>query len=156
MNTFPPQSKLWIYQSSRPFNENEIESLNNKLSVFSEEWSAHNQQLKAAGKVIEDRFILLMVDESRNNASGCSIDKSVQFLKNVEQDLNIDLFNRMLVSFKSNDAIETVEISNIRMLLEEGKITENTLFYNTLVQTKRELDERFLIQLNNSWLKQFV
>ncbi|MBC8047253.1 MAG: ABC transporter ATPase [Fimbriimonadaceae bacterium] len=153
---FSSKSKVWIYQSSRPFTESEIDTLNNNLSAFTKQWTAHNNQLHAAGKVLEDRFILLMVDETHAGASGCSIDKSVHFIQSIEKELNIELFNRMLVNYKTGDKIITTELSGLNELHTSGEIQDDTLFYNPLVQTKKELDEIFITPLHNSWVKQFV
>ena len=100
MENFSPQSKVWVYQSSRPFSDSEIIALNNKLKQFSVQWTAHNQQLLASGNVMYDRFIVLMVDESQTMASGCSIDTSVHFIKQLEQDYKIELFNRTIVNLE--------------------------------------------------------
>jgi hypothetical protein len=153
---FSPQSKLWIYQCSRAFSENETPLLNDRLTVFAKQWTAHNQQLQAFGKVIEDRFILLMVDETQNDASGCSIDKSVHFLKELEKEFQVEFFNRMLLNYKADGKIITAEISDIQHLVQEGFIKEDTLVFNPLVSTKREYENTFLQPFHNSWLQYFV
>lgn len=153
---FSPHSKVWIYQSSRPFTENEIKTLNEKLLAFATQWTAHNQQLHAGAKVLEDRFILLMVDETNSEASGCSIDKSVHFMKELEKLLHISLFDRMLVNYRNGDSLHTTNLDNLVALYNSGEVNGDTEVYNPLVHTKKELDENFVVPLNNSWVKQFV
>lgn len=88
LNTnYSPDSKVWIYQSSRPFTEEEISAINDQLAIFTKQWTAHNAQLQAQGNIIEDRLILLIVDETHTAASGCSIDTSVHFIKSLEKNL---------------------------------------------------------------------
>lgn len=153
---FSPQSKVWIYQSSRPFSESEIKMLNEKLQAFAAQWTAHNQQLHAGAKVLEDRFILLMVDETNSEASGCSIDKSVHFMKELEKQMHISLFDRMLVNYRLGDSLQTTNLENLVALYNSGSVNGDTEVYNPLVQTKKELDESFVMPLNYSWMKQFV
>lgn len=153
---FSPRSKVWLYQSNRSFMPHEIKWLNIQLEIFANEWTAHNAQLKATAHVVEDRFIILLVDETQSNASGCSIDKSVHFLKQVEKKLSIELFNRMLVSYIVNEKIITISVQEAKELFLAGKINDDTIFFNTLTGTKEEFDSHFKIPFCNSWVKNYV
>ncbi|MBK8877661.1 MAG: hypothetical protein IPN74_03660 [Haliscomenobacter sp.] len=82
--SFAPESRVWIYQSNRPFSEAEEQELAAELKEFTRQWVSHNQRLKAAGTILYHRFIALMVDENQVGAGGCSIDRSVAFLKQVQ------------------------------------------------------------------------
>ncbi|MGN6639512.1 MAG: ABC transporter ATPase, partial [Mucilaginibacter sp.] len=91
---FSEHSRVWIYQSNRELTDNETSRLLDLLNKFAAEWTAHNHQLKAKAEIRYNRFIVLIVDESQAGASGCSIDKSVNFLKGLEQEFGISLFDR--------------------------------------------------------------
>ena len=153
---FSPHSKVWIYQSERPFSAGETEMLNKALSDFVKSWTAHNQQLKGVGKVIEDRFILLMVDETQATASGCSIDTSVKFMKKLAAELQVDFFNRFLFSFRTPAGIVTRSVSDASSLLRDGHIDNKTEVFNCLVFSKAEFDAGFVTTFENSWLKQYI
>ena len=84
MQQFPDHARVWVYQSNRPFSQEEIEGLNQQLGHFARQWVSHNQLLKASAQVVHDRFIVLMVDEGQVGAGGCSIDRSVAFLKSLQ------------------------------------------------------------------------
>jgi len=78
MNTYdvmPANSRVWVYQSNRAFTDNEVEKINEQLTLFVDKWVSHNQALKAYGAVYHNQFVVLMVDESQAGASGCSIDR---------------------------------------------------------------------------------
>jgi hypothetical protein len=76
MNTFSPDSKVWIYQSNRVFTEAENKLILDKATSFISDWTAHGKLLKASINSYYNRFLVLMVDETQANASGCGIDKS--------------------------------------------------------------------------------
>ncbi len=156
LEEFSAHSKVWVYQSSRPFTNNEARKIKAELSLFAQQWSAHNNQLKAAGFVYEDRFIVLMADETRNTASGCSIDKSVRFIKEIESNFNLELFNRMLINYMDGNRLKTVSLDDLSHLFKAGEINNTTTVFNPLVQTKQEFDHLFKIPLEVSWLKSFV
>lgn len=154
--SFSPISKVWIYQSTRPFTHEEVDILNNKLNAFAVQWTAHNKQLLAAGRVVEDRFIMLMVDETHTSASGCSIDTSVHFIKSLEKEFNIELFNRTIINYQSSQGISTISLSELQEQLQNGTITPDTIVYDPLVQTKQTFDSGFKTKLAETWMQNFI
>lgn len=153
---FPPETRVWIYQSNKPFPTELVPQLKTVVDRFAQNWVSHSNQLRAHGDVLHDRFILLAVDESQAGASGCSIDKSVHFLKQLESELGVDLFDRMTFAWKEGDTVKTAAQTEFSSLYQEGKITPETLVFDNLVKTKGELEEKWLKPLNQSWHKRFV
>ncbi len=153
---FDPQSRVWIYQSDRPFTEEEITWLNRELQRFADNWTSHDLLLNGFAQVLEDRFIILMVDETHTRAGGCSIDNSMIFLKQLARELQVDLFNRFLFSYKTDEGIVTRSISDVAALVHDGHLTEDTEIFNCLVFTKDEFDRNFRTAFANSWLRQYV
>lgn len=153
---FHPQSKVWMYQSNRPFTPEEIKNINAELKLFAQKWTAHNLQLKAMAQVLEDRFILLMVDETQTGASGCSIDTSVNFMKALGEKYGVDFFNRMLFSYLNQNGIETKPLSEIPSLKERKILADDTPVFNNLILTKAEFDSGWQIPFGQSWLQRFA
>lgn len=156
-NSLSDTSRVWIYQSNRPFDEKEIETLTKELKEFAKEWASHSRQLNADAFVLFDRFIALMVDENMIGASGCSIDTSVRFLKKIEQTYHINLFDRFLFSYlDTENKLQTVDSNTFAANYKEGKISENSLICDTLVDTKSKLKSSFLVPIHQSWHKRFI
>ncbi len=153
---FPPFTRLWIYQSNQPFEEKDIPELKQQLQRFAQEWISHNRQLRAHGDVLHNRFVVLMVDESQAGASGCSIDKSVYFLKNLQAEYGVDLFDRMRFSYLDGEEVKTVSREEFAILYAEGKINNETLVFDTLVNNKGDFDKAFIKPLKDSWHKRMV
>ncbi len=147
---FSPQSKVWIYQSSRPFSEAEASAVSARLKVFAKQWTAHNLQLKAEGFLFENRILVLMVDETSANASGCSIDKAFNFIQNLETEYKVELLNRMLVHYF--DGTEW----RITRLDDMNNLDDTTLVADPLVNTKSDFDTRFVAPLKNTWMMQYI
>jgi len=57
--SLPQESRIWIYPSNRPFQEEELVLIKDALSHFLSEWTAHDQALEAAFKIPYNRFIVL-------------------------------------------------------------------------------------------------
>lgn len=155
-NSFSPDSKVWIYQSSRPFTQDEINILQEQLESFTKQWTAHNAQLKAHGDIIEDRIIYLIVDETHTSASGCSIDTSVHFIKSLENKFNIGLFDRTLFNYLKEGVISTAHLNELPELFSTQVINMETIVFDPLVNSKSAFDAHFKTTLGKSWLKNFA
>jgi hypothetical protein len=149
-------TRVWIYQANRPFSEAEVNELRPALERFTTQWVSHNQQLRAFGAVFHNQFIVLMVDESQAGASGCSIDKSVYFIKQIENAFKVNLFDRMTFFYKDGNAIKSAHREEFADLFNEGKINDETMVFDNLVKTKKDFDEAWIKPLGKSWHKRMV
>ncbi|WP_343633585.1 hypothetical protein [Fluviicola sp.] len=91
----PDDARLWSYQSDRKLTATEKAWIEEVLPPFLAEWAAHGAKLNAYGAVLGDYHLILVVNEDQANASGCSIDSSVRFIKHLEKELGISFFNRL-------------------------------------------------------------
>lgn len=146
-----PESKIWIYQSNRPFQEAEINSLHPALRTFVESWTAHNKELQGSYLILRNQFIVLAVDETNMPASGCSIDKSVHFMQVIESELGVSLFDRMLFAFEEADMLVTLSRDAFEQAVQQGRITPATRVVNNMVFTKEALETKWLLPFAQSW-----
>ncbi len=156
MQHFPDHARVWVYQSNRPFTPDEIESLNRQLGNFARQWVSHNQLLKASAQVVFDRFIVLMVDEGQVGAGGCSIDRSVAFLKDLQAQYGMDLFDRMLFSYLDGEKITTLSRDAFAKGYRDGTIHDATVVFDPLISDKLSFDRAFAKPLSESWMKRMV
>lgn len=150
-----PDSKIWIYQSERKINDKEKDILTERLRKFTENWESHGNPLKGSFKLYYDHFIIIGADESYNTASGCSIDKSVEVIREVEKDLNLKLLERGLVAYKNNEAIDIASFTHIKQLVESGKITTETKVFNNSIGRIKELKQNWEIPAFKSWISKY-
>ena len=101
----PSTSKVWIFQSNRSLNDEELESIQHKLADFLSQWTAHGADLKAGFEFRYKRFIIVALDQQQNKATGCSIDALIHFVQALETTLSIDLLDKMNVSYKQGEFI---------------------------------------------------
>jgi hypothetical protein len=149
---FSPQSRVWVYQSSRLFTLNEAFEIEDKIQSFCKEWLSHGSDVKAFGNLFFGQFVILMTDETDVTVSGCSTDSSVRFIKNVGQQYGVDFFERTNLAFVIKDKIQVLPLSQLSYAIENGFLTGETLFFNNVVQTRNELENGWLIPIKNSWL----
>lgn len=154
--TLSDQSRVWLYLSRREFSTDEVAELNDLITRFCRQWAAHGVNLLADGMVLHQRLIVLMVDETAAGASGCSIDSSVHFIRELESRFNTKLFDRLLVAVKDGEKYRVENSDSIRKMLAMGALSGDTLVINTVISNKKELDERLEIPLRDSWLSRYL
>ena len=150
---FSPESKVWVYQSDRPFTLSEALDLETMLETFVQNWQSHGDPVKGFATLFFGQFIMLMADESATGVSGCSTDSSVRLIKQIEQTFRVNLFNRQLLAFVKKEKIELLPLSQLGYAAENGFITSDTLYFNNTVLTKQALQENWIIPSGQSWLK---
>ena len=155
-NTLPQNSRIWIYQADREFTQGEVDLLQENAIAFIEEWTRHGAALKGSFVLKYNRFLVLAVDESFANASGCSIDASVRFVKQMETLFSMDLMNKLNVTYKEGQTIHLVNLSTFQEYAKVQKINSETIVFNNMVQTKGDLESLWEVPAQQSWHRRFV
>ena len=154
--TIPDDSRIWIYQSNRDFNESEIDLINDKTISFLDNWQAHGKDLECSYSIIDKRFIVIAVNETFNPIGGCSIDYSLQLIKDISNSIGIDLLNRLVVNCKLDNRIQSLNLSDLKNKIKDGIFSSETIIFNTTINTKAELLNNFEIDIQSSWLSKFI
>jgi hypothetical protein len=152
----PYDSRVWIYQSNRELSVKEEEIIAERLTNFINNWQRHGDDLKGSFLIKYHHFIILFVDENFNNVSGCSIDASVNVMKQFEKDFNIDLTNKMNISFKDFENINVVSMNEFKKYAADKKITEETIVFNNMVTSKEGFEKDWEVKAIDSWHKRFL
>jgi hypothetical protein len=148
---FSSHSRVWVYQADRKLTADEVVQIQQHLNNFTTGWTAHNNQLKAKAEIRYDRFLILIVDETQAGASGCSIDKSVNFMKQLEQHFGINLFDRFNLAYRDGSEVVSVPRHQFEELLKQGKINTETVVFNNLAQNLTELQTKWEVPFKDSW-----
>jgi hypothetical protein len=149
---FNDNSHVWIYQSNRGFTIREALQIEELLQNFTKNWKSHGTPVKGYANLFFGQFIILMADETAMGVSGCSTDSSVRLIKNIEQDFHVELFDRLMLAFIIQERIQLLPLSQITGYLENGLITTDTLYFNNTILTKKELLNKWIIPVKESWL----
>lgn len=150
------KQRVWVYTISRLLNQEELLDLATKCRAFVSTWTAHDISLDATFEIYKNRLLIIKVNEEKYNASGCSIDKQLRFIKELENQFQVEMLNRLLVAFQNNNEVDVVKSTEIRKLLDSGKIDEETIVYNNTITDSIQLSEYWKIPLKNSWLNKYL
>nr|WP_317632974.1 ABC transporter ATPase [uncultured Flavobacterium sp.] len=154
-NTLPEDSRIWIYQSNRKLSDQEVQEIETEVKNFLEQWAAHGSSLHASYQIKYNRFIILAVDQAVQNVTGCSIDASVVFIQSLEQKYQIDLLDKMNVTFKLGDHIAHKPLIEFKQMAKQKAVSENTIVFNNLVNTIAEWQDFWEVPAKDSWHSRF-
>ena len=147
----PDTSRIWIYQSNREFSSEEENVIKRNTKKFIDNWTRHGDDLKGSFTMVYNRFVVIAVDENFANVSGCSIDASVRFIQQIQSELNVDLLNKLHIAFKTNDDVNSVSLNDFRSFIASDKITQDTIVFNNLVNTKADFESKWEVPAKESW-----
>jgi len=154
-DTLPEDSRIWIYQSNRKLSDEEVADIETATQAFLMNWAAHGTPLEASFLVMYNRFIILAVNQEVQAVTGCSIDASVVFIQQLEQQYNIDLLDKMDVTFRQGDFITHKTLLDFKKMVKEKSVSSNTIVFNNLVNTIEEWKESWEVPAADSWHSRF-
>ena len=148
--------RIWIYTLSKELSIEQLVDFKNRCQNFVSGWTAHDVSLDANFELYQNRLLIFKVNEEKYNASGCSIDKQVRFVKELEQAFSLELLNRLLVAYENNNQVEVVKASQIKELLADNIISGNTLVFDNTITESKQLETNWKQPLHHTWLQKYL
>lgn len=153
---FADSSRVWIYQSSRLFFISEALEMEDMLKDFAANWKSHGTPVKGFANLFFGQFVVLMADETATGVSGCSTDSSVHLIKSIEEKYKVQMFDRQNLAFVVKDKIQLLPLGQLEYAVENNFINADTLYFNNTVLSKKEMIEKWIIPVKDSWLDKRV
>jgi hypothetical protein len=147
--------RVFTFILSEELDQKELSRLKTAGDSFVKSWTAHDKQLHAAFEIFKDRIVIIRVDEKAHSASGCSIDKLMQFIKSAEKEFRTEMLNRLLVAVKQDAGIRVLHSSGVKELLHSKALSPDSIVYNHAVSNSEEL-AHWEMPLKESWLKKYL
>ncbi|MEM9053190.1 MAG: ABC transporter ATPase [Bacteroidota bacterium] len=140
-------SRVWIYQADGFLGAQEVSMIARACDQFIPAWKAHGKNLEADYRILFNRFICFFVDESGQDATGCSIDSSVHFVQELEKAVGKSLMQRTTTIYiDEEENLREVDMQNM-----VGTINSGTIVFNNLVTNLGEMKINWVIPARASW-----
>ena len=151
--SLPDDARLWVFGIERALVAEEERVLLTAVDRFLEEWAAHGSPLTGACQLLEERFLMVGVDEASVPPSGCSIDAMVRVLSALEDTMGVALVNHGAIFYRSSSGeVVRVERAEFRRLAEEGNVEPSTaVFDTTLTRVGRLRDGGWELPASETW-----
>jgi hypothetical protein len=148
---FPLTSRVWIYQSETELTPEQTTEINEAFKIFLSGWESHGQHIRGEAKVLYNRFIILIADNSEERLCGSAMDGSVRFIKSIEEALNLSLMDRMKTAYRNANSINIVHMNQLPELFKNREINDNTIVFNNTVTSKQEFLNQWEVPIKQSW-----
>jgi len=112
--------------------------------------------LQNSFEVLYDRFIVFAVDESHHIASGCSIDKSVNLMKLLSDQLQVDLLDKTQIAYITKEnTIASFDFKKTKELIASNTIDIHTQVFNNLVDNVADFQVKWKNEIGKTWLEKY-
>ena len=149
------EARIWIYQASRPFGQEEKAAVLQKVQEFLGQWASHGHPLRCSAEILYDQFLVLAVEESFQGATGCAVDASVQFVRALEQTFQVDLLSRTHIAFRRGEDNFLIPLNQLKDKIQEGAIAEDMLTFDNTITKKTEIVDKWLVRDGESWFGKY-
>ncbi|MCF8237817.1 MAG: hypothetical protein K9I85_06650 [Saprospiraceae bacterium] len=150
---FAPQSRTWIFQTTEHLSPADLQVINDRLTAFMEEWTAHQMQLTATFGIYFQHILVISIDQEGHHATGCSLDSLHQTIAALGQQLCKDFFDRLSIPLLINDEITFRSKKAILRDLASGELKSDTLMLDQTIQQLDAWKERWVVPISASWIK---
>lgn len=154
--TATKNERIVIYPASRSLSAKEIMEITEKMYEFLSTWKAHGKTLFSAFKIDYKQFIIISIDEDKEPASGCSIDALGAFMRKIDTDYHLDLFNRMKATYIEKGELKTLPLREFKSQLKAGFFADDVQVFDFSKENFQEFAQHFLLPLKESWARHFI
>lgn len=154
---FPDSARIWTFAAERPVTGAAEARLLAAVDDFVSHWQAHGTPLRATREWRDSRFLVIAVDPTEAQASGCSIDGLFRTLRRIEGELGVTLVAGGRVFYRDEDGtVRTVPRATVRDLVASGAITATTRVLDTSLTRLADWRARFEVPAAESWLAAYL
>lgn len=151
----PPSARVWIYQADRPLTDAELAAVEPALAQFAAEWTSHGRMLRASATFRHGQFLVLGLDEAVADASGCSIDASVRFVRSLEEQLGLNLLEKSHMAFLVDGQVRLLDRRELRQAVATGQLQPDTPYFDNTIAQHGKLAAAWPAPAAQTWLAKY-
>ena len=146
-------ARIWVYLADRALTDREAKGFVQDFDAFLANWEAHGKRLNASWRLCGNRLLFVAVDEANAPATGCSIDASVNHLRNATKKWRepVDWFDRQNNVYKDKERWHEASNADFWALRKAHHVTDDTMVVNVVHQQNGSCWEEVVIPFSESW-----
>jgi hypothetical protein len=151
-SALPDSARIWVFGSDVPITGAPADTLLSEVDQYLDQWKAHGFPLKAAREWRENRFLIIGIDPTEEQASGCSIDGLFRQLQQIQRTIGAQLVGGGRVFYR--DAAGKTQVTTrdeFSTLKSNGAIGPRTPVFDTSVTKLEDWKAKFEKPLAESW-----
>ena len=148
----PDSARVWVFASDRPLALDESSMLLREVDAFLDQWKAHGAPLRNAREWRDEQFLVIGVDPTFEQASGCSIDGLFRTLQQLGATLGTSLVSGGRVFYRdSAGAPQLVPRPQIKSV-----IRPQTPVFDTSLSSAGDYRKKFELPAGESWVAPII
>jgi hypothetical protein len=148
----PDSARIWVFASDRPLALAESSMLLSEVDEFLDQWKAHGAPLRNAREWRDEQFLVIGVDPTFEQASGCSIDGLFRSLQQLGAKLGTSLVSGGRVFYRDDaGAPRLVPRPQIKAV-----IRPQTPVFDTSLTSAGDYRKRFELPAQDSWVSSII
>ena len=153
----PQSAKIWIFASDVPLAGAPADRLLADVDTYLQSWKAHGVPLRCARQWLDDRFLIVGIDPTEEQASGCSIDGLFRAVQGLERALATRLLGGGRVFYRDAAGQPAVASRDeFQALATQHAVSAETPVFNTGLTQLNEWQTSFERPLAQSWVASLI
>ena len=107
INHLSNNAHVWIFGVSPALDGQKQGILLSRVDAFLDQWAAHGNPIRGARDLREGSFLIIAADET-SERSGCSIDRMFGTLRQVEQELGVQILDSNRIFLRDEGRVRAV------------------------------------------------
>jgi hypothetical protein len=151
-SALPDNARIWIFGSDKPLSGAVVDTLLAEVDSYLDQWKAHGFPLRAAREWRDNRFLIVGIDPTAEQASGCSIDGLFRSLQQLQNRIGAQLVGGGRVFYRdASGATHAVARDEFATLTSAGTIGPKTPVFDTSLTQLDAWKAKFERPLSESW-----
>src|SRR5438876_12141424 len=151
-SALPGSARVWVFASDVPLNGAVADTLLAEVDQYLVTWKAHGFPLKAARDFLEDRFLIIGIDPTEEQASGCSIDGLFRTLQQIQKTIGAQLVGGGRVFYRDPAGKpQATTREEFTTLKAKGAVGPKTPVFDTSLTRLDDWKAKFEKPLAESW-----
>ena len=151
-NALPDSARIWVFGSDVPLNGAVADTLLTEVDRYLDSWKAHGSPLKAAREWSDSRFLIVGIDPTAEQASGCSIDGLFRHLQQIQKTIGAQLVGGGRVFYRDpTGTTQATTRDEFKTLKSNGAIGPKTPVFDTSLTRLDDWRSKFEKPLADSW-----
>lgn len=148
----PDNARIWVFGSDAAITGAVASSLLAEVDAYLDQWKAHGFPLRAAREWRDNRFLVIGIDPTAEQASGCSIDGLFRALQNMQKTMGTQIVGGGRVFYRdASGATQSATREDFSSLSSSGAIGPRTPVFDTSVTRLDDWRLKFEKPLAESW-----
>src|SRR3954469_17722571 len=148
----PESARIWVFGSDKPLTRAVVDSMLAEVDSYLDQWKAHGFPLRAAREWRDNRFLIIGIDPTAEQASGCSIDGLFRSLQQMQTTIGAQLVGGGRVFYRDPSGVaHSVARDEFSTLTSSGKIGPKTPVFDTSLTQLDAWKSKFERPFAESW-----